>query len=158
MRRRLVESDLLECVLGLGPNLFYNSPMEACVVVCRAQKPPARRGRVLFIDAVNEVVRERAQSFLTPSNQARILATYRDFADKPGFAAVASTGEILSQQGSLAIPRYVHRATSTRSGEHADLRGAWEAFEENSHEFWPQMDDLLMSLEAGVAEEETPDA
>ena len=59
MRRKLVESDLLECVLGLGPNLFYNSPMEACVVICRTQKPIARRGKVLFIDAVHEVARER---------------------------------------------------------------------------------------------------
>ena len=39
MRRKLVEVDLVECVLGLGPNLFYNSPMEACVVVCRSRKP-----------------------------------------------------------------------------------------------------------------------
>ena len=37
---KLVEIDLLECVLGLGPNLFYNSPMEACVVVC---DPEGRR-------------------------------------------------------------------------------------------------------------------
>jgi len=51
MRRKLVELDLVECVLGLGPNLFYNSPMEACVVVCRSQKPPERQGKVLFIDA-----------------------------------------------------------------------------------------------------------
>ena len=35
MRRKLIEADLIECVLGLGPNLFYNSPMEACVVICR---------------------------------------------------------------------------------------------------------------------------
>jgi len=39
MRRKLVELDLVECVLGLGPGLFYNSPMEACVVVCRTRKP-----------------------------------------------------------------------------------------------------------------------
>ncbi|MCC7566181.1 MAG: SAM-dependent methyltransferase [Methanomicrobiaceae archaeon] len=32
MRRKLIEADLIECVLGLGPNLFYNSPMEACPV------------------------------------------------------------------------------------------------------------------------------
>ena len=44
MRRKLIEADLIECVLVLGPNLFYNSPMEACVVVCRTQKPKARRG------------------------------------------------------------------------------------------------------------------
>ena len=44
MRRKLVELDLLECVLGLGPNLFYNSPMEACVVICRTRKQPTRQG------------------------------------------------------------------------------------------------------------------
>jgi hypothetical protein len=64
MRRKLIEADLIECVLGLGPNLFYNSPMEACVVICRTQKPKTRRGKILFINAVNEVTRERAQSFL----------------------------------------------------------------------------------------------
>jgi type I restriction enzyme M protein len=45
MRRKLIESDVIECVLGLGANLFYNSPMEACVVVCRTQKTEERRGR-----------------------------------------------------------------------------------------------------------------
>src|SRR2546421_12221395 len=64
MRRRLVEADLIECVLGLGPNLFYNSSMEACVVICRTEKPDARGGRILLINAVDEFARERTQSFL----------------------------------------------------------------------------------------------
>jgi type I restriction enzyme M protein len=158
MRRRLVESDLLECVLGLGPNLFYNSPMEACVVVCRTKKPPERRGRVLFIDAVNEVVRERAQSFLTPVNQARILAAYRTFADDPGFAALATTESILATDASLAIPRYVRRTPTAVAGEHADLASAWAAFEESGREFWLQMDELVESLDLAVAEGEPSDA
>ena len=90
MRRALIERDLVECVLGLGPNLFYNSPMEACVVVCRTRKPPERRGKVLFIDAVRQIARERAQSFLTPEHQTRILTAYDAFGAEPGFAAVAS--------------------------------------------------------------------
>ena len=60
MREKLVQHDIVECVLGLGPNLFYNSPMEACIVVCRISKPRERRGKILFINAVNEVTRERA--------------------------------------------------------------------------------------------------
>ncbi|WPK67952.1 putative type I restriction enzymeP M protein [Eubacterium callanderi] len=39
MREKLVRSDMLECVIGLGPNLFYNSPMEACIIICRKNKP-----------------------------------------------------------------------------------------------------------------------
>src|SRR6266849_203651 len=89
MRRKLVELDLLECILGLGPNLFYNSPMEACVVVCRTHKPAARQGKVLFIDAVREVARERALSFLKPEHQKRILEVDQALADEPGFSGVA---------------------------------------------------------------------
>ena len=49
-RRKLIEADLVECVLGLGPNLFYNSPMEACVV-CRTAKPKPRKNKILLINA-----------------------------------------------------------------------------------------------------------
>ncbi len=147
MRRRLVESDLLECVLGLGPNLFYNSPMEACVVVCRTHKPPERRGRVLFIDAVNEVVRQHGQTFLAARNQARIIASYRSFADDSGFAAAVSIDELLSKGANLAIRRYVHPSDSLSAGE-SDLRLAWDAYDDRGREFWQEMDDLMMFLEA----------
>ena len=75
MRRKLIEADVIECVLGLGPNLFYNSPMEACVVICRTAKTKERRNKILFINAVNEVTRERAQSFLTHVQGARLNHT-----------------------------------------------------------------------------------
>jgi type I restriction enzyme M protein len=35
MRRKMIEQDLVECVIGLGPNLFYNSPMEACLLITK---------------------------------------------------------------------------------------------------------------------------
>ncbi len=89
MRRKLVEADLVECVLGLGPNLFYNSPMEACIVICRTSKPPERRGKVLFINAVDEVTRERSMSYLKPEHQERIADAYHAFMDIPGFARLA---------------------------------------------------------------------
>jgi type I restriction enzyme M protein len=108
MRRKLVEADLIECVLGLGPNLFYNSPMEACVVVCRTQKPKARRGKILFINAVSEVTRERAQSFLTEEHLQRIVRAYRDFKDESGFTRVVPIEEIRAKEGNLSIPLYVN--------------------------------------------------
>jgi type I restriction enzyme M protein len=107
MRRKLIEADLIECVLGLGPNLFYNSPMEACVVVCRTQKSKARRGKILFINAVNEVTRERAQSFLTADHLQRVVRAYQDFKDEPGFTRVVPIEEIRAKEGNLSIPLYV---------------------------------------------------
>lgn len=107
MRRKLIEADLIECVLGLGPNLFYNSPMEACVVVCRTQKSKSRRGKILFINAVNEVTRERTQSFLTDEHLQRVVCAYQDFKDEPGFTRVVPIEEIRAKEGNLSIPLYV---------------------------------------------------
>ncbi len=135
MRAKLVQADLVECVLGLGPNLFYNSPMEACVVVCRTQKPPKRQGRVLFIDAINAVARERAQSFLKPEHQARILEAYRDFDAALDFARAVTQEEIAAQGYSLSIPLYIKRVTANgiAGGERS---------------FWQEMDTLVEMLEA----------
>ncbi|MHB8926569.1 MAG: N-6 DNA methylase [Bacillota bacterium] len=117
MRRKLIEADLIECVLGLGPNLFYNSPMEACVVICRSRKPPERKGRILFINAVNDVTRERAQSFLADEHIERIATAYREFMDEPGFTKVGTLTEIRAKEGSLSIPLYVEPVAESSSAE-----------------------------------------
>jgi type I restriction enzyme M protein len=150
MRKKLIEADLVECVLGLGPNLFYNSPMEACVIICRSCKAPERQGRVLLIDAVHEVARERAQSFLKPEHQARILAAYHAFADEPGFAHVATLEEIARQEYSLSIPLYVKRSQNggnERQAEAATLPELWAGWEESGRSFWLEMDELVVILD-----------
>lgn len=117
LREALVNSDLIECVLGLGAGLFYNSPMEAVVITLRATKPEERKGKVLFINAVNDVAREQAQSFLRDSHQAKILNSYTQFTDTDGFAAVATIDQIADKGFSLAIPLYVQGETNVVGGE-----------------------------------------
>jgi type I restriction enzyme M protein len=156
LRRKLVEADLVDCVLGLGPNLFYNSPMEACVVFCRSKKPSKRRGKVLLIDAVNEVARERAMSFLKPEHQERIEAAYKAFADEEGFAKLATREEIAEQGFSLSIPLYVTRrgsAANNKREERPSLRQAWETWEASGREFWTQMDAVVDLLDGLVVDE-----
>ena len=123
MRRKLIEADLIECVLGLGPNLFYNSPMEACVVICRTAKSKARKNKILFINAINEVTRERAQSFLTDDHIERIVKVYEQFEDEPGFTRVATLEEIRAKDGNLSIPLYVAPSTAN-GGADANLASA----------------------------------
>jgi type I restriction enzyme M protein len=158
MRENLIRRDLVECVLGLGPGLFYNSPMEACVVICRTQKPKARKGNVLFIDAVNEIARERAQSFLRGEHQSQILEAYKAFADEPGFAAVADTAAIEKQDWSLSIPLYVTNSTfpATDNGVAAasqTLANDWTKWKADGEALWRQMDDVTAMLDAIASQE-----
>ena len=146
MRRKLIEADLIECVLGLGPNLFYNSPMEACVVICRTAKPKARQGRILFINAVGEVTRERAQSFLTDEHIGRIVQTYEQFKDEPGFARVASLEEIRERDFNINIALYItntaHRRTAMRKSE-GSLDDAFSAWLTGATELRESFSDVL---------------
>jgi type I restriction-modification system DNA methylase subunit len=107
LRQALVKSDLVECVIGMGEGLFYNSPMPASVVVLRTKKPTERIGKVLFINAVRDFVREQAQSFLLESHQTKILNAYRAFINVSQFAKVATLDQIAEKSYSLAIPLYV---------------------------------------------------
>lgn len=137
MRRALVESDLIEAVLGLGPGLFYNSPMEAVVIILRARKSEARRRKILFINAVNEHVRERAQSFLSQKNIERIHEAYVRFEAQDGFAALADVDEVLEGGGSLAIPLYVEGAQTTGESDELTLEDAvadWLAASDHANE------------------------
>ena len=107
MRKQMIEADIIDAVIGVGPNLFYNSSMEACVVICRAKKPKSRRGSVLFIDASDEVTREGSHNFLNQDHQDHIAATYLNYTAEDGYSAIATISEIATQQHNLSIPRYV---------------------------------------------------
>jgi len=107
MRHKIIEADVIECVIGLGPNLFYNSTMPACIVICRMTKPKTRQGKIIFINAVNEVIRERTQSFLTDVHIKHITKTYEQYKDEPDYAKVATLDEIRKNDSSLSMGFYV---------------------------------------------------
>lgn len=107
MRKGIIEDDLIECVIGLGENLFYNSAMEACIVVCRTRKPNERKGKILLIDARSEIREERTQSFLDPNHISRIHSTYEGFKDIDSFAKVVDLDEVRKKEYSLNIKEYI---------------------------------------------------
>ena len=126
MREKLVRSDLLECIIGLGPNLFYNSPMEACIIICRAKKRPECCGQVLFINAVNEVTRKNAQSYLEDRHIKKIAAAYEKYDNIPDFAKVVTIKDIEENNFSLSIPLYVKYSGN---GTKIDKRSLQERYE-----------------------------
>lgn len=150
MREKLVESDLLESVVGLGPGLFYNSPMEAVVVTLRATKPADAKGKVLFINAVAEVAREQAQSFLRDAHQQKILEAYHGFAGTDHFAAVATLDEIGAKGYTLAIPQYVAGAKVADAGQDIDVQDAVVDWRQAAAASEAAIADLLATLRPGV--------
>lgn len=109
LRKKLVESGILEAVIGLGAGLFYNSPMEAVVIILRNGRTKVNQGKVLFINAVDLVTRERAVSYLSTDHQDEILLAYKGFKSIPGLSFVSTNKQIAQNEWSLAIPLYVNQ-------------------------------------------------
>ena len=116
IRKKLVATDQVEAIVGLGRKLFYNSGMESCLFVCRKQKSKSRKGKILFINAEDLVTRERAQSFLSTTDIETILAAYRSDKPVPGISTFATLQEVLSNNGNLNIKLYL-----TSSGAASEL-------------------------------------
>lgn len=107
MREALVKSDLIECVIGIGPNLFFNSPMEACIIICSNRKPKALKEKILFINAIKEITRKNGESYLEAKHIAKIADAYRTYLDISNFSKVVGWDEIAKHRFDLSIQKYV---------------------------------------------------
>lgn len=146
MREKLVRGDYVECVIGLAPNLFYNSPMEACIVICRMNKTTDRRGKVLFINAVNDVERKNAQSYLTDAHIKKIADAYANYKNDDGFAHVATIKDIEENNFSLSIPLYVKPAVDESEVDTYTLQQhyeSWRASSERALKYYTLLNEMI---------------
>ncbi len=107
IRKKILRMDLLEAVIGLGPNLFYGTGLAACILVFRQRKTKERKKKVLILDAAREFKTGRAQNELLSEHVERIYNWYRDYQDVVGVARVVTLDDIAANDWNLNIPRYV---------------------------------------------------
>ena len=107
IRCNMIQSDLVECVIGLGPNLFYNSPMESCLLITTNNKSKDKKGKILFINAVNEINQHNSMSYLDKENIKKIYNAYKNFKDIKNFCLVVENKNILSNKGNMSINLYI---------------------------------------------------
>lgn len=108
IREGLLKDDLLEAVIGVAPNLFYGAGIPACILIIRRDKPSARKGKVLFVNGVEQFVEGKAQNHLSEANVATLAKAFHNYADVERLARIVPVGEIAENDFNLNISRYVH--------------------------------------------------
>ncbi|WP_163388015.1 type I restriction-modification system subunit M [Endozoicomonas acroporae] len=129
IRRKLIEADLVECMVALPGQLFTNTQIPACIWFLTKNKQNGngkvdRRGETLFIDARNMgFMKDRVLRDFTKDDIASIADTFhawqegKDYEDKPGFCFVASLEDIQKHDFVLTPGRYVGAAEQDDDGE-----------------------------------------
>jgi type I restriction enzyme M protein len=121
IRTALLNDDMIEAVIGLGPQLFYGTGIPACILVLRPKgaKPADRQGKVLFINADRDYREGRAQNYIEPEHIEKIVSAFHAFGDADKFARIVTRSEVADNDDNLNIRRYVD---TTPEPEPQDVR------------------------------------
>lgn len=139
IRKKILESDVLEAVIGLGPNVFYGATLAACILIFRANKPGEKEGKVLFIDASDQVRVGRAQNYLEQEHVDKIFDWYSGFKNVKDHAQVATLKEIATQNWSLSIPLYVDKKMSN---DLPSMNEATDNLKKSLEDVWKSEDEV----------------
>ena len=107
------------------------------------QKPAQRKGKILFINAVDEVRRDKTISMLEEKHIDKIFKAYKEYKDIPGFAKVVDNKDILENGATLNISLYVSRLEVKDDAPRQTLEELIEDWEKNKVQLYEGMNKLL---------------
>ncbi|MGI9249646.1 MAG: N-6 DNA methylase [Pseudohongiellaceae bacterium] len=141
IRKKFLQEDLIEAIISLPQNLFYGASIPACILIMRPNltgktlnpnKPKARRGRVLFINADAEYQVGRAQNYLRPEDIEKIASIFESYNEVHNYSKVVIFEEITNPANdfNLNVRRYVDNSPPSEPHDvHAHLVGGIPATE-----------------------------
>lgn len=105
IRKRFVENDLIEAVILLTDNLFYNTTAPGNIIVINKAKK--HKGEILLINASKEFAKGRPKNYLTDENIKKILDAYFGWKEIEGFSKILTIEEARKNDYNLSPSRYV---------------------------------------------------
>ena len=108
IREKLIQEDLIECVIGLANNLFYGTGLAACIVVINKNKEKDKTGKVLLIDASKFFWKGKNQNILKLDHISNIFNLYVGFSDVKDVCKVVTTEQLRENNFNMNVPRYVY--------------------------------------------------
>lgn len=105
IRRQFVDQDLVEAVLLLPENLFYNTPSPGIIMVINRAKP--HEGEVLLINASRQFAKGRPKNYLAEEHIDAIADAYLGWREVEDLSRIIATEEAVRNDYNLSPSRYV---------------------------------------------------
>lgn len=107
IREQILKNDLIEAIIALPSKLFYGTGIPAAIVILNKNKPEAKKGKVLVIDAEKDFQEGKNQNTLRPQDINKIVKAHSGYEDIEKYARVVSLKEIEGNSFNLNIRQYI---------------------------------------------------
>lgn len=128
IRRNLINSGKLECVISLAGGVFYSTGVSACVIFIRNSKHESHQGRVCMIDASGIFTPQRAQNIMTEDDVKKVFSLYENYHDVSEFCRIVSFSEIREKNCTLAVNNYIAKEEQNSLTPAEIRRNYYEAY------------------------------
>ena len=109
MRKKLVDSDLLEAVITLKGGIFYGAGVSACILFLKREKSKNHIGRVCMIDASEIYTPQRAQNYMSEDDIAEVYKLYMDYQDVIERCKIVTLKDIKGKGYTLSTNVYIEK-------------------------------------------------
>lgn len=110
IRKQLIESDKLECVITLVSGLFYSTGVSACILILNNNKPAEHKGKVCLIDASRIYTAQRAQNIMTEQDVAEVYNLFKNYESIIEKSKVVTIEDIKLKDYILSMNGYIEKA------------------------------------------------
>ena len=108
VRRWFVEKDLIDGVIYLPENLFYNTSSPGIILVLNKAKPQERCGRLFLLNATNEYTKGEPKNYLADEAVARISDTFNAWKEVDKYSCIVGREEVAKNDFNISPSRYIH--------------------------------------------------
>jgi type I restriction enzyme M protein len=155
IRSKIILADIIEAVILLPEKLFYNTNAPGVIVVFNRNKPQERKEKMLFINASNEYKQHpeiRKLNILADENIEKIVKTYREYREQPGFSKIVPIEEIRKNDYNLNVTLYV---APIEEEEQIDILKEYrelKQIEEEKKQLLQKIDHIMTELAKAIGE------
>ena len=134
VRQWFVEQDLIESVLYLPENLFYNTTAPGIVLFLNKAKPKARRGKVCLVNAGRIFEKGDPKNFIPPEGITRITDTLIGWQEEEKLSRVVDHAELKKNDYNISPSRYIHTGDAETYRPLAEIVAELDAIEAEARE------------------------
>lgn len=152
IRKWFVDHDLVEAVIVLPENIFYNTPAQGVIVVLNRRKPASRKNKILLLDASRHFTKGKPKNHLAEAAITTLGQLYHAWADVEGVVRVIDAEEAVAADYNLSPSRWVTRENIRDTTPIATLIDQARALADEGREIDERLFALLKPLGVGVPE------